>query len=259
VDNLITALQHGPRTEPDGVPAARARATHPPLIRLEHVSRSYGDTRVPILALDDVSLDVARGEFIAIMGPSGSGKSTLMNIIACLDRPTSGTYLFEGHDLGRAPDDIRTRLRGELFGFVFQHFHLLPRMSALEQVELPLVSHHPARRRARAIAVLRDLGLGDRIHHTPAELTGGQQQRVAIARALVVAPSVLFADEPTGALDTATSHELMELLARLAREQGITVLLVTREAEIAAYARRIIRMRDGRIAEDTARREPVSA
>ncbi|MFN8506784.1 MAG: ABC transporter ATP-binding protein [Dehalococcoidia bacterium] len=228
-------------------------------MRLEHVSRIYGEAGVPVRALDDVSLDVARGEFIAVMGPSGSGKSTLMNIIGCLDRPTSGTYLFEGHDLGRTSDDIRARLRGQLFGFVFQHFNRLPRMSALEQVELPLIYHHPVHRRARAIAVLRDLGLGDRMHHTPAELSGGQQQRVAIARALVVAPSVLFADEPTGALDSATSHEIMELLARLVREQRITVILVTHEAEIAAYAGRTLRMRDGRIVEDTARREPASA
>ncbi|MCC6387614.1 MAG: ABC transporter ATP-binding protein [Dehalococcoidia bacterium] len=248
---------HGPHGARDDVPAQRA--AHFPLIRLDHVSRTHDETGIPVRALDDVSLEIARGEFAAIMGPSGSGTSTLMNIIACLDRPTSGTYRFEGHDLGRASDDIRTRLRGELFGFVFEHFRLLPRLSAPEQVELPLVHHIPAHRRARAVAVLRDLGLGDRMDCTPAELSGGEQQRVAIARALVAAPSVLFADEPTGALDPATSHEVMELLTRLAREQGITVILVTHDAAVAAYADRILRMRDGRIVEDTGRREPASA
>jgi ABC-type lipoprotein export system ATPase subunit len=212
-----------------------------------------------IVALDNVSLDIARGEYIAIMGASGSGKSTMMNVIGCLDRPTSGRYLFEGRDVGRMSDDALAGLRSSQFGFVFQQFNLLPRMSAVEQVELPLVYQKVHNRRKLAKEALAKVGLTDRMWHSPTQLSGGQQQRVAIARVLVVNPRVVLADEPTGALDTRTSEEVMLLFTALVREHGITVILVTHEADIAAYADRQVRMRDGHIVEDVRKNGALAA
>jgi putative ABC transport system ATP-binding protein len=224
-----------------------------PLIQLIDVSKIYELGPSQVRALDQVSLDVQRGEYIAIMGPSGSGKSTLMNLIGCLDRPSSGGYLFAGHDVGRMSDDQRTLLRGHYIGFVFQSFNLLARMSATEEVELPLIYQHQRARRARARAALTQVGLGARLSSRPNQLSGGQQQRVAIARALVANPSLILADEPTGALDSQTSMEIMAILTSLVREKKITVILVTHEPVIGACADRIIRMRDGRIVEDSRR------
>jgi putative ABC transport system ATP-binding protein len=220
------------------------------LIKLESVSKVYHAGTNVIRALDSVDLEIDRGEYVAIMGASGSGKSTMMNMIGCLDRPTSGRYLYEGHDVGRMSDDMQAKLRSLEFGFVFQGFHLLPRMSAVEQVELPLVYQHTGGRRRRAKEALARVGLSARMSHKPTELSGGQQQRVAIARALVANPRVILADEPTGALDTATGEEVMGIFTNLVREHGITVILVTHEAEVAAHADRVVRMRDGHIVED---------
>ncbi len=221
------------------------------MIRLDHVTRSYHTEATVVHALGGVNLDVQRGEFVAVMGQSGSGKSTLLNIIGLLDRPSSGTYALQGHDVGSLSDDARARLRGHAFGFVFQSYNLLPRMSALEQVELPLLYRRAPNRRRRAAEALDRVGLRERLHHQPAQLSGGEQQRVAIARSLVVDPLFLLADEPTGALDTQTGEELMGLLSDLVRERGITIILVTHEAEVAAHATRTIRMRDGQIVEDS--------
>ena len=221
------------------------------MIELDDVTKVYGLDSGPVHALQGVSLSIDSGEFVAIMGPSGSGKSTLMNILGCLDQPTSGRYILGGYDVGRLSDDARSRLRGRHFGFVFQTYNLLPRMSAQEQVELPLVYLGVSDRRGRAREALARVGLADRMRHWPNQLSGGQQQRVAIARSLVVDPRVVLADEPTGALDTSTGAEVMELLGTLVREQGIMVVLVTHEAHVAAYADRTIVMRDGRIVEDS--------
>ena len=210
-------------------------------------------------ALAGVSLEIGRGEFVSIMGQSGSGKSTLMNIVGLLDRPTSGQYLLAGRDVAALPEDARARLRGSAFGFVFQSYNLLPRMTALEQVELPLVYQGAPDRRRRAAEALVRVGLADRITHQPTELSGGEQQRVAIARSLVVDPLVLLADEPTGALDTATGEELMALLTALVDEQGLTVVQVTHEPAVAAYGRRTVRMRDGRITDDSGAGAPAAA
>ena len=231
-----------------------------PLIRLRGVTRHYGQGQALVRALDGVDLDIEAGEFVAVMGPSGSGKSTVMNLIGCLDMPTSGEYLFRGVHVERLTRDQRARLRRRHLGFVFQGFNLLARTSALENVELPLLyrGEPTARRHAAARAALDSVGLQGREHHTPGELSGGQQQRVAIARAIVTQPTVLLADEPTGNLDTQRSREIMELLAALNRERGITVLMVTHEPDMALYARRTVRFVDGRIAEDR-RRAPESA
>jgi putative ABC transport system ATP-binding protein len=232
-----------------------------PLIRLRGVSRLYGEGAAQVAALRDVDLEIRRGEFVAIMGPSGSGKSTVMNILGCLDQPTSGEYFFEGAPVHAMTRNQRALLRRSQLGFVFQGFNLLPRTSAQENVELPLLYRGApaAERHAQARAALASVGLAGREHHGPSELSGGQQQRVAIARALVTNPSVLLADEPTGNLDTQRSREIMELLRRLNVERGITIVMVTHESDMAAYAQRIIRFVDGRVASDTRTAEPVPA
>ncbi len=232
------------------MPEAQARAD--PLIELRAVSKVYGQGATTVRALAAVDLKIGAGEFVAIMGPSGSGKSTAMNIMGCLDKPSSGDYLFGGVSLGRMARDQRALLRRHFLGFVFQGFNLLARTTAIENVELPLIYRGmPAReRRAKASTALARVGLGGREHHTSAELSGGQQQRVAIARAIVTDPAVLLADEPTGNLDTKTSQEIMKLVTSLNREQRITVVMVTHETDIAAYADRIIRFVDGRIESD---------
>ena len=226
-----------------------------PLIRLENVAKVYGTGEAAVEALAGINLSIASGEFVAIMGPSGSGKSTAMNILGCLDTPTSGNYHFCGTDVGSLSRDQRALLRRYYIGFVFQGFNLLKRTTALENLELPLVYRGVSKpeRRGRALDCLEQVGLSDRAHHSAAELSGGQQQRVAIARALVSAPSVIFADEPTGNLDSAKSHEIMSLLRSLNEEQGITIVLVTHEEEIATYARRHVRFHDGYIASDMLR------
>lgn len=226
------------------------------MIRLEQVTKIYSTGGTELRALDDVSLEIERGEFLAIMGQSGSGKSTMMNIIGMLDRPTRGSYLFSEQDVSQLDDQARARLRGSTFGFVFQSYSLLPRLSALEQVELPLIYQGVRDRRRRAAEALVRVGLAQRIGHRPTELSGGEQQRVAIARSLVVDPLVVLADEPTGALDTATGHEVMDLLSELVERHGLTVILVTHEQEVADYAQRTIRMRDGRITEDSGAAPP---
>jgi macrolide transport system ATP-binding/permease protein len=233
-----------------------------PIIRLEHVSRTYHVGDVDVHALRDVSLTIEAGEFVAIMGASGSGKSTLMNVIGCLDRPSGGHYFFEGLDVATLSEPERARLRSERLGFVFQSFNLLARTSALENVALPLfyAASGPASagsRMVRARAALSLLGLGERERNTPGQLSGGQQQRVAIARALINEPGLLLADEPTGNLDTKTSHEIMATLTTLNRKQGVTVIVVTHEADIAAYADRVLTMRDGEIVADV--RKPREA
>jgi len=224
-----------------------------PLIDLRHVTKTYGSGEAEVVALAGIDLQIDDGEFVAVMGPSGSGKSTAMNILGCLDVPTAGHYFFRGADVGTLTRDQRALLRRYYIGFVFQGFNLLKRTTALENLELPLIYRGvPAsERHARARAALADVGLADREHHTASELSGGQQQRVAIARALVTEPSVMFADEPTGNLDTARSHEIMRLLRSLNRERGLTIVLVTHEEDIADYAQRKIRFLDGHIESDT--------
>jgi putative ABC transport system ATP-binding protein len=219
------------------------------LIALKRVSKVYGTGPAAMYALREVDLCVEPGEFVAVMGPSGSGKSTCMNILGCLDTPTSGTYLFEGIEVGNLSRDQRALLRRHYLGFVFQGYNLLNRTSALENVELPLIYRGtPAwERGARALQALEAVGLKGWETHTPGELSGGQQQRVAIARAIVTDPVVLFADEPTGNLDSARGREIMELLTALNRERGITVVMVTHEPDMAAFAKRTIRFFDGLI------------
>lgn len=218
-----------------------------PLIRLRGVTKVFGEGPTAFAALKGVDLDIARGDFVAVMGPSGSGKSTTMNILGCLDVPTEGEFLFRGHHVEALERDQRALLRRRYLGFVFQGFNLLARTSALENVELPLVyrGEEKSVRHDMAMAALDKVGLADWWDHTPAELSGGQQQRVAIARAIVTHPDVLLADEPTGNLDTERSIEIMELLTDLNRNSGITVLMVTHEADMAAYAHTIIHFRDG--------------
>jgi putative ABC transport system ATP-binding protein len=222
-----------------------------PLLALEDVRRVYRLGDVEVAALQGVSLTVDRGEFVAIMGASGSGKSTLLNLIGCLDRPTSGRYLLDGHDVGRMSRDELALLRGRTLGFVFQQFNLLARTSARENVELPLLyaGYSARERRERALAALERMGLSERADHHPSQLSGGQQQRVAIARAIVNQPKVILADEPTGALDSRTSLEVMDVLQELGAS-GITIVLVTHEPDIARFAARLIVVKDGRVVQD---------
>ena len=221
-------------------------------IQITGVHKTYRMGTIEVNALAGVSLEIQDGELVAIMGPSGSGKSTLMNILGCLDVPSSGSYRLDGQEVARLNDDQLAAVRGRKIGFVFQQFNLLPRTPAVEQVELPMVYAGVRDRRARAMAALEAVGLADRAHHKPTELSGGQQQRVAIARALVNEPSIILADEPTGALDTRTSAEIMAIFQRLNLERGMTVIFVTHEPDIAYHTRRIIALRDGLIVSDDA-------
>jgi putative ABC transport system ATP-binding protein len=244
--------------EPDATGAA-AVPGEPPLIRLRGVTKVYGQGQAAFQALKGVDLEVEKGDFVAVMGPSGSGKSTAMNLLGCLDTPTAGAYLFRGVHVERLSRDQRARLRRRFLGFVFQGFNLLARTSAQENVELPLLyrGESAAARHAAAREALASVGLAGWEHHTPAELSGGQQQRVAIARAIVTRPEVLLADEPTGNLDSQRSREIMELLTRLNVDRGITVLMVTHEPDMAAYARRMVHFVDGLVESD--RRNEASA
>jgi putative ABC transport system ATP-binding protein len=222
------------------------------MISIADMHKIYTMGDVTVNALQGVSFSIQRGEFVAIMGPSGSGKSTLMNMIGCLDTPTSGSYQLDGAEVADLTGNDLSEMRARKLGFVFQQYMLLPRQNAVRQVEMPLIYRgvSGAERRRRAEVALRIVGMSQRMHHKPTELSGGQQQRVAIARALAGSPSILLADEPTGALDSKTSAEIMNILQRLNREQGLTVVLVTHESDIAAYAQRVLTMRDGELVND---------
>lgn len=226
-----------------------------PVIAVENISKVYRMGEVEVHALRGVSLLVQEGEILAIMGPSGSGKSTMLNVIGCLDRPTGGQYFLAGVDVSRLDDNQLAHIRNRRIGFVFQTFNLLPRTTALQNVELPLIYAGISRgeRRKRAQAALEAVGLGDRLNHRPNELSGGERQRVAIARALVTEPTIILADEPTGNLDSKSGAEVMAILQQLNRERGITVVFVTHDPEIAAHTRRIVRLHDGQVVGD----EPV--
>jgi putative ABC transport system ATP-binding protein len=225
------------------------------LIETENLYKTYDLGENPVHALDGVSLSIEQGEFVAIMGPSGSGKSTFMNVVGCLDKPSSGAYRLDGVDIGTLTSDALADIRSRKIGFVFQVFNLLPRADALENVELPMIYNGipAAQRRRRALDALKSMGLEGREHHHPNQLSGGQQQRVAIARALVNEAPLILADEPTGNLDTKTSIEIMDLFVKLNSESGITVILVTHEPDIAAFSKRIIRFLDGRVISDEAK------
>lgn len=227
----------------------------PSLIRLDKVSKEYRVGETLIHALDDVSLTIAKGEILAVMGPSGSGKSTLLNMIGCIDRPTQGTLTFDGKDVSKMDDGALTKLRLKRVGFVFQQFYLIPTLTALENVELPMREARVPRaeRQARANQLLERLGLGRRLQHRPAQLSGGEQQRVAIARALSNKPEVILGDEPTGELDSRTAEEILNLLGELNAE-GITVVLVTHDAGVAAHGERTVSLLDGRVVEDKSRK-----
>ncbi len=224
------------------------------LLVLRGVTKVYGEGDAEVRALDGIDLTIQAGEFVALMGPSGSGKSTCLNVLGCLDVPTQGSYRFRGVEVTSLDEDQRALLRRHYLGFVFQGFNLLPRTTALENVELPLVYRSIAASERRRIATeaLAEVGLADRAGHTPAELSGGQQQRVAIARALVTQPSLLLADEPTGNLDSAMSHEIMHLLTEMNRRHGLTIAMVTHEADMAAYTHRTVHFLDGRAREGEA-------
>lgn len=220
------------------------------MIELENVTKIYKMGNIEVAALAGVTLSIRAGEMVAIMGASGSGKSTLMNILGCLDVPTSGRYLLDGEDVGRMNDDQLAEIRNRKIGFVFQTYNLLPRLNALANVEMPLLYGNHRDRRRRALEALERVGLGERVNHRPPELSGGQQQRVGIARALVKTSSILLADEPTGNLDSQSTEDIMAILQRLNREEGLTVVIVTHEPDIGASTRRIISMRDGLVIED---------
>jgi len=224
---------------------------HNPLIQIQELHKYYVMDGVQVHALRGIDLEVARGDFLAIMGPSGSGKSTLMHILGCLDTPDKGSYRLNGKDVTHMDSDALATLRNREIGFVFQSFNLLPRTTAIENVETPMIyaGINRKRRHERAAELLQRMGLGDRLYHLPSQLSGGQQQRVAIARALIISPALLLADEPTGNMDTRTSHEIMEIFCRLNREQGLTILLITHEPEIAARASRSLTLRDGLLEE----------
>jgi putative ABC transport system ATP-binding protein len=220
------------------------------MIRLSGITKVYRMGPQLVYALHHVDLEIAQGEFLAIIGPSGSGKSTLMNIVGCLDRPTEGRYQLDGLDVSRLSDNQLAILRNRRLGFVFQSFNLLPRLNAIDQVALPLVYRGALNRHKVAAAALKLVGLSNRAHHKPTQLSGGQQQRVAIARALVTRPAIILADEPTGALDSVTSKDVMEVFRQLNAELGITIVFVTHEAEVAGYTRRIVALRDGEVVSD---------
>ena len=228
------------------------------MIELREVSKAYWTGAGPVQALNKLDLRIESGEFLSIMGQSGSGKSTLMNILGCLDRPTEGQYILGDLDVANLSDKSRSALRGRWFGFIFHNYNFLPRLSALEQVELPLLYNKVSNRRRRASEALDQLGLADRLHHRPNQMSGGQQQRVAIARSLVVNPQVILADEPTGALDTDTGNEIMGILSNLVEERRITVVVVTHESHIAEWTKRSILMRDGVILDDRTCIAPVN-
>ncbi len=243
------------------LPTAHGRGDPEVLIEIKSVAKDYVSAAGVVRALREVDIEIRQGEFVAVVGTSGSGKSTLMNILGCLDRPTHGTYSLAGLDVGARTNDGRAIVRNRLIGFIFQGFNLLPRTTALENVELPLQYRGvpAADRRKRALASLAQVGLQDRVHHTPNQLSGGQQQRVAIARALVTDPPLLLADEPTGNLDTRTSLEVLALLQELNRKDRITIVLVTHERDIAACASRVITFRDGRVLTDITQEKPLDA
>jgi len=232
--------------------------TGEPLIELRGLTKTYGSGDAAFMALCGVDLTIQRGEFVAVMGPSGSGKSTLMNLLGCLDSPTSGSYRFKGIEVETLNMDQRSLIRRHALGFIFQGFNLLARTSALENVELPLLYRGYSRKQRHQMAreALASVGIPEKERNTPSELSGGQQQRVAIARAIVTNPDTLFADEPTGNLDSKTTREIMDLLVRLNSERGISILMVTHEDDVAAHARRVIRVSDGLISHDSATSRP---